>query len=61
MQDDIDIAIKAKEHRIPTLFVRSKSDDVCIFICIYTLFMLIYTGYIKQNQAISISRRNGRV
>lgn len=27
MQDDIDIASKAKEHRIPVLFVRSKSDQ----------------------------------
>jgi hypothetical protein len=31
MQDDIDIAMKANEHRIPTLFVRSKSDDVCLY------------------------------
>lgn len=28
MQDDIDIALQAKEHRIPILFVRSKSDQV---------------------------------
>ncbi|GAN08364.1 interferon-inducible GTPase 1 [Mucor ambiguus] len=27
MQDDIDIALQAKEHRIPILFVRSKSDQ----------------------------------
>lgn len=30
MQDDIDIALQAKEHRIPILFVRSKSDQVSI-------------------------------
>jgi hypothetical protein len=28
MQDDIDIASKAKEHKIPVLFVRSKADQV---------------------------------
>ncbi|KAI8644783.1 hypothetical protein BD408DRAFT_112199 [Parasitella parasitica] len=27
MQDDIDIATQAKEHRIPILFIRSKSDQ----------------------------------
>ncbi|KAG1049773.1 hypothetical protein G6F43_007920 [Rhizopus delemar] len=27
MQDDIDIASKAKEHKIPVLFVRSKADQ----------------------------------
>lgn len=27
MQDDIDIAVQAKEHKIPILFVRSKADQ----------------------------------
>lgn len=30
MQDDIDISLKAKQYKIPVLYVRSKADQVHI-------------------------------
>lgn len=32
MQDDIDISLKAKQYKIPVLYVRSKADQVHITI-----------------------------
>ncbi|KAI8353245.1 interferon-inducible GTPase-domain-containing protein [Choanephora cucurbitarum] len=46
MQDDINIALKAKEHRIPVLFVRSKADQVSSVECCLKWIPTSYTlGY----------------
>lgn len=42
MQYDIDIALKAKEHKIPVLYVRSKSDQVNISNCSYDSLLIFY-------------------